>query len=294
MPQPEQNGGNDQRDLEALDEVTLELFTVEPQALAPFESAALRWRVNVPLKVGADVSIWLNGAEVGESGEQRVAPEQTAVYRLSARAGRAGKQLGQVTLDVNLSACVTRQDTQVVKWVAGAIAEKIHERTDGVYLQAGNGSANPAVTITDGQMNLHLVLGKSINNFPDPTITIDASFGLDVVPGPPPVVVLPTPWTMIPPVLAPVNKDIHTDVSFPWYAWLVPGAMIGLPIAISGAEADAYHAADSMIDDIVADLLNGFFAAPPHMYKQSVALFVDSFGGEFGVRFCPAPRPVFE
>src|SRR5215813_10225378 len=87
MPQPEQNGGNDQRDLEALDEVTLEPFTIEPQALAPFESAALRWRVNVPLKAGANVSIWLNGAEVGESGEQQVAPEQTAVYRLSARAG---------------------------------------------------------------------------------------------------------------------------------------------------------------------------------------------------------------
>ena len=294
MPQPEQNGWNDERDLAALDEVTLELFTVEAQVLAPFESAVLRWQVNVPRKAGAAVSIWLNGAEVAESGEQQVAPEQTAIYRLSARAGRGSKHLGQLTLEVNLSACVTKQDTQVVRWVAGAIAEKIHERTDGVYLQTSNGTANPTVTITDGQMNLHLVLGKRVNNFPDPTITIDASFGLEIVPGPPPVVVLPTPWTMIPPVLAPVNKNIHTDVSFPWYAWLVPGAMIGLPIAISGAEADAYHAADSMIDDIVSNLLNGFFETPANMYKQNVALFVDSFGGEFAVRFCPVPQPVFE
>jgi hypothetical protein len=99
---------------------------------------------------------------------------------------------------------------------------------------------------------------------------------------------------MIPPVLAPANKNIHTDVSFPWYAWLVPGAMIGLPIAISGAEADAYHAANSMIDDIVSGVLNGFFETPANMYKQHVALFVDSLGGEFAVRFCPGPQPVLE
>jgi hypothetical protein len=294
----QQNGDVAEQDQAALDKVELEQFSADPQQIAPFDTATIGWKVRVSGS-GADASIRLNGATVAKNGELQVAPQTTATYRLDARAGTRSKQLGQLTISVNLSACTTKTDSLVTKVVAGVIAEKVHERTDGVYLQTNIfGLPNPAVTITDGLMNISLVLGKRIDYFPDPTITISASFGLDVVPGtPPPHMHLAVPLpvgAIVPTVLAPVGKNIKTDVSFPWYAWAVPGAIIGLPIAISGAEADAYRSTDSMIDEIVAELLNSYFAAPANMSKQHVDLFDDQFGGEFAVTFCPTPKPVFE
>jgi hypothetical protein len=164
------------------------------------------------------------------------------------------------------------EDSQVVRWVEGVVSQKIHERTDGVYLRS-----DPQVTIVSDQMKLHLSLGKKISVIgisADPTITIDAGFGLAVVPGTAPLtlrhlVLGDRPGVLeFPPKLAPVAKDIRTDCSFPWYVWLVPGAMIALPIAASGAEADAYRSADSMIDDIVDELLNGYFQSRPNTYKH--------------------------
>jgi hypothetical protein len=270
MTQP--NGESDQRSQAALDKTSLELFTV-----------------------------LLDRAEVAAAGMLPVAPSATATYWLSARAGRSSKPLGQVTVRVDLAACTTKTDIQVVKWVAGAVTEKIQERTDGVYLKTlifGTPNAvvapNPIVTITPDRMNLHLVLGKQVRRFPDPTITIDASFGLEVIPGPPPTTLgrVPLPFPAeFPPVLAPVDKSINTDVSFPWYAWTVPGAMLFLPIVTSGAEDAAHKSADSMIDEIVSSLLNSYFATPPNAWKQHVTLYVDDLGGEFAVTFCPAPQP---
>jgi hypothetical protein len=148
------------------------------------------------------------------------------------------------------------------------------------------------VTITQDRMNVYLVLTKSVNNFPDPTITITSSFGLDIVPGPPRKLRPPLDTTLpirVPPVIGAVNKDINVDISFPWYAWLVPGAMIGLPIAISNGEADAERDTASMIDSIAAGL-NGLFATPSNTYKEHVALYVDDCGdSEFEVTFCPPP-----
>jgi hypothetical protein len=67
--------------------------------------------------------------------------------------------------------------------------------------------------------------------------------------------------------------------------------VIGLPIAESGAEADAYKDGQSMVDDLFAELLNPYFAAPRGMWKHNAAFFVDQYGGEFSVTFCPVPLP---
>jgi hypothetical protein len=303
MPVPQQNGdgANDDQALDVLDEVVLKRFVVEPQKLAPFDVGTLHWEVTVPRNPPVAVTIQLDGAAVPATGALPVAPPTTSTYRLTARAGRSSKLLGQVTVVVELGACTTMVDNQVVKWVAGAIATKIQERTDGVYLRTvafhGVEIPNPQVWITTDRMHLRLVLGKNVKRFPDPTITIDASFELAVVPGtaPPGVhhpVLVDKPGIEFPPKLAPIAKEISTDVSFPATAWLVPGAIIFLPIAISQGEGDAHRTADSMIDQIVDGILNGFFTGPPNTYKHNVRLFTDTFGGEFSVTFCPIPGPV--
>jgi hypothetical protein len=96
--------------------------------------------------------------------------------------------------------------------------------------------------------------------------------------------------------LAPADIEINVDVSVPWYVWLVPGAMLGLPIAISGAKADASRKTNKMINDIV-DLLNGWFSQtsvqPPRMDKHDAGFYVSPPGNElFWINFCPVPGRV--
>ena len=293
MTQP--NGHSDEEAQAELDKVELVLFTVTPDPLAPFFGATLQWEVKVPRAPDLAVSILLDGDVVAASGEMLVAPPVSQTYTLGARAASVGRQLGQVTAEVDLDACTTKVEGEMAKIVAGVIEQAIKERTDGVYLSFVLGP-NPLVAIRDGSMSIHLVLGKKVPHFPDPTITIDASFGLAVVPGPPPSGrFVPPPFPgFYPPVLAPADEVITTDCSFPWYAWLVPVAPFVLPIVESGAEADAYKDAESMIDDIVTELLNPFFPTPQGMWKHNAAFYVDEYGGEFSVTFCPIPRPTVE
>jgi hypothetical protein len=291
----EANGSGDQQVLAVLDKVKLERFTATPEGLSPFESGVIEWQVSVPDSDIA-VSILLDGAEVAVAGALPIAPELTTTYRLSADARNHRKQLGQLTVDVDLSACITKDDPQIIKWVAGGIKTKVAERTDGVYLRPGLfGIDNPIVRISEGRMYIHLVLGKNVKGFPDPTITIDASFGLEVVPGPPPASVRPVLVSRpdvitIPPVIRAAGKEISTDVSFPYYAWLIPGAMLILPIIESQAEGDAYRSGDSMVDDLASQVIGTHFATPLHTYKQHAA-FTDDWGGDLVVTFCPESRP---
>jgi hypothetical protein len=101
------------------------------------------------------------------------------------------------------------------------------------------------VSFAPGRIRLRLRLGKTINNFSDPSISIDASFGLAVHDG----------------TLVAIAEQISVDVSVPWYAWLVPGAFPALAIALDGAREDAKKGAHDMIQG-AAQVLN-FFSTPP-------------------------------
>lgn len=286
------NGASDQQAQAVLDKLRLDLFKAEPSSLGPFQAGTLSWEVTVPDSDVA-VRIRLDGEDVETTGEVPISPPLTETYRLTALAGRYSRLLGEVTVPVDISSCTTLRENWVEKLVAAEIKAKIQARTDGIYLKTNPFFPDLVVTITQDRMNVYLVLGKKVNNFPDPTITITSSFGLDIVPGPPPRRRPPLdtalPPVRVPPVIGAVNQDINVDISFPWYAWLVPGAMIGLPIAISNGEADAERDTASMIDSIAAGL-DGLIAAPPNTYKEHVALYVDGYGdSEFEVTFCPPP-----
>ncbi len=291
--------GSDEKDLETLSKVALDFFRAEPSTIQPFSSSKLSWSVNAP----SGVVIRLDGAGVAKGGERWVSPNSTQAYRLSAKAGRLSKDLGVVAIQADLGRCITYDTSLIPQLLVGKIRDRINADTSGIYFRLlptltgfdtiTYAPSTPGVWITQDLLHISLQLAQSVNDFPDPSVDISISFGLQIV----------HDSTSIfgPTRIAPVNEDISVDISFPWYAWLIPGAAIGLPIAISGAQQQARAKAVQMITEIVGGVepphstdknLNNFFVAPPNTQKHNVQLYVDQDGhGIFAVTFCPPSGP---
>lgn len=294
------NGGDDEA-LAALQSVRLDSFKAEPSTIAPFYSSRLTWAVTVPDP--SLVEILLDGHVVSHGGERWVAPAVAQSYQLSARAGHHSRILRTVTVHVDLEQCVRPETNLLPAFLIANIEEGVNADTSGIYLRPKWNIWQPTVPpippvqvwISGGRLNLKLRLGKRIAWFPDPVIEISASFGLEVVRemgyhagGGPAAEIRPLLTTH----LASSSEEIIVDVSFDWWAWAAPGAVIGLAIAISGAEEHGRAATARLIADIV-DGLDGFYATPPHTEKESADLYVDASGkGTFAVTFCPPPKPI--
>jgi hypothetical protein len=287
----EQNGLGHKAEV-ALAKVKLEYFTAEPLTIEPFTRSKISWKVTVPKEIDASVDLDIDNTFVATSGEFSVAPEATTSYRLRAQVADHSKILGTVTVQVGLEACVAGQYGPVP-----GITSEI-----GSHIGSSNYfRSDPVVTIQDDLMVIRLRLKHEVNGFPDPSIDIDASFGLDVIPVPPSGsrrFLAITPFDHVFHQLAPANMSIKVDASFPWYVWLIPGAMLILPIILSDIEGKAYAVATDMINEIV-DLLNGLSdflwpdLRPPKMDKHDASFYVNPQGNQlFWVNFCPVPRIV--
>jgi hypothetical protein len=290
----------DEQDLEALNNTSLEFFKAEPDTVGPFASSHLSWKVNAPDRV----TVLLEGSTVPKQGGQYVSPDGTHGYRLTAKAGTLSKLLGTATVHVNLSQCIELDTGVLHLFLEPKIKEKIDADTSGIYFRnivtLENGSvtsvvrATPKVWITPGRLHILLQLGQEVNNFPNPDVDISVSFGLGLV---------DDSITVLRTRIIATNAQIDVSITFPWYAWLVPGAAIALPIAIDMAEDKARKRAHEMITEIVgpsirpthdglAHDLNSFWPPPsqiPRARKQGVRLYMDQDGhGVFAVRFCPS------
>jgi hypothetical protein len=304
---PAQNG-LDQRAQAALADVRLDFFTAEPLTIKPFATSKISWKVTVPKECDVSVELDLNGTSVATSGEFLVAPESATSYRLRAQALSHSKILGTVTAQVDLTACIALS-AEPVEVITAAIKYQINTDTSGIYFRpprppTWNGNVYvpgdpiiPIVAVQDDRMIITLRLAKSVRHFPDPAINIDASFALDVIPisrqGRGQFLAGITPFQHDFHQLASTAESINVDVSFPIYVWLIPGAMIGLPIVISGAEDTAHAKAAKMISDIVEKLNDWFHQAyvqPPKMDKHDASFYVNPQGDQrFWINFCPGP-----
>ena len=111
---------------------------------------------------------------------------------------------------------------------------------------------------------------------------IDASFGLAVHDAALQVTAIPDR------VLQATGELISVDISEPEWVWLLPGAALGLPIALDGGKRDAHKKMHELIQGIV-ELLN-FYHTPPHGFRrQSVRIDVDNNGaGVIETTECPS------
>ena len=212
LPLQDQDGESDDQSLEILDQVTLKHFTANPPDIDPFGVSTLGWRVDGP----AGFRVRMDGVPVAKSGTRSVQPRETRTFRLHAFAGRASKFLGSATVSVNLAQCITRESSLIDELVAGVLKQEIDKRDD-IYFRGGS---KPQVTIAPNRIRFILRLASVQNNFPDPSVDIDVSFGLGVA---------ADDIVAFRRKLVPVAVSISVGVSVPWWAWLIPGLRSASP-----------------------------------------------------------------
>lgn len=301
--------GNTEADDEAillLGEVRLHSIAANPAAVGPFGSSRLSWSVTAP----QGVTIRLDGLTVAASGERSLLPAADETHRLSAKAGRFSKSLGVVFVHANLSQCTTLETNLLPQVLVPKIKDRIDADDSGIYFRlipvqvlgpthfniTTYARSKPRVWISTDRLNIALQLGQVVDDFPDASIDLSVSFGLQVVQVQDPISAFGHRR------IVSTNEVINVDISFPFYAWLIPGAMIGLPIAIDNGKEKARARSMNMIREIVGQLpplhsseesLNTFFHAPHGTEKHDVRLYIDSDAkGTFAVTYCPEIEPV--
>ena len=269
MPQQNQNG--DPTDI--LSEVSLVSFTANPPAIGPFGASVLSWRVTGPT---SGFQVELNQQIVVRSGEQVVQPTNTTTYQLTANARGVSELLGSVQVAVDRSSCQINPGANALSTIQGPIYANI---TGDLSFRDGS---SPVVTFSQGRIRIQLHLSKHIDVFPNPDVDIDASFGLTVHDAALQVTAIPDR------VLQATGELISVDISEPEWVWLLPGAPIGLAIALDGGKRDAHKKMHELIQGIV-ELLN-FYYTPPHGFRrQSVRIDVDNNGaGIIETTECPS------
>jgi hypothetical protein len=291
--------------LDTLADVQLVYFKAEPPSIGAFGSSSLVWKVDGP---SSGFSVRLEGTQVAKAGSITVQPKFSQTYRLYASAGGKSKFLGSATVNVNLARCVSIENQFVEALVKAALQETINADS-GVYFRKvpkkdayGNtyyAPSEPEVIVTDGQIRFILKLGSYLNNFPNPDVDIDVRFGLHVTNDPDPTSIFDSVSSVfgVQRRVVPVNVYIDVHVSVPWWAWLIPGALPGLAIAIDMGEEEAQRKMRTSLPRLVNEaILKLIFAAaaqePDGIEPHSVRVHPGGLGtGVVEVTFCPSEIP---
>lgn len=255
MPQLAANGDQDPGDngADVLGDVSLKFFNAQPAAIGPFGASVLNWAVEGP----PGFHVRLNNRQVAKKGQQVVHPTSTTSFRLSAHAGQASRTLGNVQVSVDRSSCETYDIGNPQSAIRAPVTAQINNSGD-LYFRSDPGIS---VTFSPGRIRLRLTLAKRQNNFPDPSVDIDATFGLTVNDG----------------ALIPFGEQISVDVSVPFWAWFIPGAFPGLAIALDQGKEDARKQTHEAIQGI-AQILS-FHALPPQGLRLSTVRIDDGNNG---------------
>jgi hypothetical protein len=259
---PEDDDGTD-----TLGQVSLDFFRATPSEVGPFESSTLTWRASGP---PTGWRLVLDQRSVARSGAIAVRPLSTKTYGLSARAGRWGRALGSIRVVVDLDACETGQYFDFRSQLDGLLRRFIDDDPKLRFRLIGATVLYPTFKFEPGRISFSLRLKKSQDTFPDPSVDVDVSFGFDVANED--IVVS--------------HLDIDIDVSFPFWAWGVPGAIPGLAIATGLAKDDAKKMIRDKLNEITG--LVRFYTVPSHRRPHSIAIIPTS-GNEviIEVLHCP-------
>ena len=262
MAQPE-NNDNSPPGIEVLSDVELVSFKANPASIGPFGASTLAWEVKGPQ---AGFHVELGTTNVPRKGHKIVQPQSTTTFRLKAVAAGAVKSLGSLTVAVNTASCETISLFNPHVTIRGFIDSQIEQKKD-LYIKD-----DTEVIFSPGTIRFKLHLGKNVPNFPDANVEIDASFGLKVEEG----------------HVVSFEKTIKVDVSVPWYAWLVPGAALGLALAIAMGEDSARSSTKKLIDGVglLLDFVSPF--SNSNLVKHSVRVGVTEDGDPtIDVQACP-------
>jgi hypothetical protein len=269
LPISDDQGSQDETNVDTLGEVRLISFKAEPASIGPFGASTLSWHVEGP----TGFQLELNLAVVPKTGQRVVQPVATTTYTLSARAGNARRTLGHVTVSVDSSSCETFEPLLNPR-VTLENALKVFVGTNhDVYFRVNPSTIGfgktpqlftPIVSFAPGVISFSLRLAKHQAWFPDPSIDIDASFGLTVIDG----------------ALAAIAQQVSVSIDVPFWAWAIPGAVPALAIALDMGKADAFKSTREMIDGLVG-IIN--FNTIPSPGKRLRSIRIDNGNNGNGI-----------
>lgn len=293
-PTPDADGRVTGEDRRSLNDVALEALSVSPKIVRPFEQATISWKARVP----AGVTLRLNGIAVPPSGSRVVQQVRSTDFRLLALTGTDSRDLGSAALDLDSANCVRRGSSVVDELLVGALTGRI-QQSDKLYFRlvptqtslfgpVSYVQSKPVVQIQKDRIHFQLALASRVDYFPDPDVDVVGSFGLAVVDVPDSAAIVHKTEVV------PNDLQVSVDVSFPWYAYLVPGAAIALPIASSMSKDSGEKDLRDGIAEFVRLLLN-WPAPEPGLIKHDVSIYVDAYGvGTVELEFCPVVRPAID
>ena len=242
-------------------DVFLRHLSVKPGSIVPFGAAVLRWDVDAP----PTVRIKINDEFVDQVGSMVVQPATSTTYRVLALSGQRSTELGRAELSVNVAACVGSELLNPQSFLTAVLTAAIGAM-DGMYTDGPQ-----IVEFQPGRITFRLRLRKDVNNFYDPDVRIDASFGLRVEGG----------------RLLSASEQVTANVSVPWYAWFTPFAFPALAIALDMARDTATAGGHAAIREMVK-LLEFLWVPQPGMRRHSIRVGRDANGsGTIELTDCP-------
>jgi hypothetical protein len=152
----------------------------------------------------------------------------------------------------------------VQSFIEGILTTGIEDSPDDLYFRA-----LPNVTFEPGRIRFRLLLGQNLSNKPDPTITINASFGLGIEDGD----------------FVPRGRDVDAEVTLPRWVYLQPGAA-WITVVLAIARVAAHQAAMDAITSVVGAINFVFFVEDGYV-RQNVNVFAED-GGGIEVTNCPS------
>jgi hypothetical protein len=274
-------GGIDQSALNTLAQVKLQQLSATPTQIGPFGESTVRWSVS---GTATGVTVTLNGVAVDAAGSQLVQPLVTTPYTLAARAGPYARTLGTIAVQVDLDACqIIPQPAGVLHTILSNFVRNVVLQHDtSLYFREYQATVNgvttletyvPQITFLPGLMQIVLNLGKSVNDFPDPSIDVTIVMGLGIVDG----------------VLQASGSVVTGTVSEPWWAYALPGAVIWLGMMVSDAQDALPMDFAPLIAGIPEFLAGVLYLVGPGMEYQNVTIQADPTDQPIQLTACPAP-----
>lgn len=266
-------------DLSKIDLISMD---AEPDTISPFGTSVISWAVE---DRDSRCSVRLNGVNVPLVGSMRVSPNTNFPYYLKAYNGMHTKDLGQVEVRVNTSACVI--DTypyvnQAFKTYLGIWAREV----TGLRLRAHTQEAISVITST-GNIHFEIALEHVVDNMPNPRVDVRGDLGLQV---------LDDPLVMNRGRLHGFFRNLTIDAHYTFQQWLkaaaIPGGVVVAPIIIGAAKDMATNNINALFDRVLAT--RAVQGDPPiGMSIQNVALSAGADGmGQLRRTFCPSIPPV--
>jgi hypothetical protein len=285
----EEEVGIDEVDARWLDAIELESLTAHPARVRAFGDSTLRWVVHHAQH--QRIHFLVDDADAERAREFNVHPQFTHGFVLTARAGRVARELGQVRVEVDLGACSVASISSLENIVEAQLERMVEESSGlrlrprvvpkpfGILLEPGH----PEVAIDDSGVDIKLKLTQTVESFPNPDIDVHVHFTFEVV-----TVKDPRVAGVTSSHVRPVFSALYVNVKIPWQAWLIPGALIALPVV----EANAEEKTRARLRDAVQTFGEQLLDVVPSGRQVHSVRFTPDLNGRVDITHCPPRQPV--